>query len=72
MDSFSLIYLIKCKWIYKIKPAHNEVVTRYKDRLVAKGYSQIKEIDYYEALAPVVKHTSLRLILAIASKEHLT
>jgi hypothetical protein len=62
---------IKCKWVFKIKPGHKEVATRYKTRLVAKGYSQRKGIDYKETFAPVVKHVSLRLILAIASKEDL-
>jgi hypothetical protein len=62
---------IKCKWVFKIKPGHNYVAARYKARLVAKGYSQRKGIDYKETFAPVVKHTSLRLILAIASKEDL-
>jgi hypothetical protein len=33
---------IKCKWVFKIKPGHNEVATRYKARLVAKGYSKRK------------------------------
>jgi hypothetical protein len=62
---------IRTKWVLTIKPGHNEVGTRYKARLVAKGYSQRKGIDYNETFAPVVKHTSLRLILAIASKEDL-
>ena len=39
---------IKCKWVFNIKPGHNEVAKGYKARLVAKGYSQRKGIDYKE------------------------
>lgn len=48
--------------------SRNKIQSSY----VAKGYSQIRGIDYNETFAPVVKHTSLWLILAIAtSKEDL-
>jgi hypothetical protein len=62
---------IKSKWVFTIKPGHNEVATWYKARLVAKSYSQRRGIDSNETFAPVVKHTSLWLILAIARQEDL-
>ena len=36
---------------------------RYKVRLVAKGYSQKKGIDYDKIFSHVVRHTSIRLVL---------
>lgn len=58
---------IKNKWVFKIKPGHNDVAQRYKARLVAKGYTQRHGIDYQETYAPVVKYSALRTILAMVA-----
>ena len=41
---------------------------KYKARLVARGFTQIYGIDYYETYAPVARLTSFRLMLALAAR----
>ncbi|KAI5325748.1 hypothetical protein L3X38_034822 [Prunus dulcis] len=59
--------IVGSKWIYKIKRNSDGTVSRYKARLVAQGFSQEAGFDYDETFSPVVRHTTVRLILSLAS-----
>ena len=54
-------------WVYKIKNEGDEKKERYKERLVVKGFSQKKGIDFTEIFSPVVKISSIRVILGLIS-----
>lgn len=61
--------ILGCKWIYKLKEEESSINgIKYKARLVAKGYSQVEGIDFNEIFSPVVKHCSIRLILALVNQ----
>lgn len=60
---------IDCKWIFKTKRNTDGSVHKYKARLVARGFSQRKGIDYKDTYSPVARLDSIRLLLSIVTKE---
>eukprot|EP00253_Pinus_taeda_P032682 PITA_32682 len=59
--------VIGCKWVFKLKWKIDGSIKRYKARLVAKVYSQVEGIEFYEIFLPIVKLVSIRTVLALAS-----
>jgi hypothetical protein len=53
--------------VYKVKHDANGSVSRYKTRLVAKGYAQTYGIDYEETYSPVAKMIIVKAIIAITA-----
>jgi len=42
-------------WVYKIKRRSDGSIERYKERLVARGFTQQGGINYSETFSPVIK-----------------
>ncbi|KAJ7962205.1 Retrovirus-related Pol polyprotein from transposon TNT 1-94 [Quillaja saponaria] len=58
---------IGVKRVFKTKLKENGEVDKYKARLVAKGYKQEYGVDYTEVFAPVARHDTIRLVIALAA-----
>jgi hypothetical protein len=60
--------VVGSKWALRIKRKANGEVDKYKARLVARGFTQVQGVDYFETFSPTAKLSSLRTILSIATR----
>ena len=59
--------VIGLKWVFKIKENKDGSIERYKARNL-----QDYHYDYLETFAPVVRYSSVRMLLAVAASRNLT
>ncbi|MCO5580373.1 hypothetical protein L7F22_034240 [Adiantum nelumboides] len=57
---------MESRWVYKVTHNSDGSVSRYKSRLVGKGYAQTYGIDYEETFALVAKMETIRVVIAVA------
>ncbi|CAL1413512.1 unnamed protein product [Linum trigynum] len=58
---------LKNKWFYKLKTEETSSKTRFRARLVVKGFNQKKGVDFEENFSPMVKLSSIRVVLGLAA-----
>jgi len=60
--------VIGCKWVFRLKRKADGSIDWYKARLVAKGFHQQPGIDYVETYSPVIKPTTVHIVLSCSFK----
>jgi hypothetical protein len=58
-------------WTYRKKTDANGTFTRYRGRLVAKGFSQILGVNYFESFSPVASFVTIRTFFLLRRPRHL-
>ncbi|KAI3693812.1 hypothetical protein L1987_76764 [Smallanthus sonchifolius] len=61
--------VIRCMWLFKHKFHADGTLERHKARLVVNGKSQTVGIDCDETFSPVVKPTTIRTVLSLATSK---
>jgi hypothetical protein len=59
--------ILTAKWVFKRKRDTDNIIQRFRARLVARGFQQRDGIDYGEIFSPVVRYTTLRMLLALCA-----
>ena len=62
--------VIGSRWVFKVKHKANGSVDKFKDRLVAQGFTQRYGVDYFDTYSPVVKPVTVHLVLAVALSQN--
>lgn len=57
--------MVSCRWIFKTKLHADGSIERHKTHLVAKGFSQIHNLDFEDTFNLVVHPATVRIILFI-------
>ena len=55
--------VVGAKLVYAISKTDQNGTEKYKARFVAKGYSQVQDIDYQETFAPTARMSTVRTLL---------
>ncbi|GJZ82753.1 retrovirus-related pol polyprotein from transposon TNT 1-94 [Tanacetum coccineum] len=66
------VFLIKLKWIYKVKTNESGGVLKNKARLIAQGFRQEEGIDFEESFASISRIEAIRIFVANAAHKNMT
>ena len=62
---------VSSKWCFNYKTDKEGNITKLKARLVARGFTQIRDVDYTHSSSPCPSSASVKLILAVANEKRL-
>ncbi|GJQ91454.1 retrovirus-related pol polyprotein from transposon TNT 1-94 [Tanacetum coccineum] len=66
------VFLIKLKWIYKVKTNESSNALKNKARLVAQGFRQEEGIDFEESFALIARIKAIHIFVENAAHKNMT
>lgn len=57
--------VIGSRWVFKVKYKANNEVDKFRARIVAKGFNQVKGVDYTDSYSPVIRQQTVRMLYSI-------
>ena len=63
--------LVSSKWCFDYKTDNEGKITKFKARLVARGFTLIRDVDYTHASSSCPSSASIELVLAVANEKRL-
>lgn len=61
--------IISGKWLFRHKYKADGTLERYKARWVVRGFSQCPGVDFDETFSPVVKSSTIHVVLALVAAQ---
>ena len=62
---------IGSRWVFKVKRKPDGSIDKYKGRIVAQGFSQVRGVHYNEVFASTARMVAMRTVIALAATEDL-
>jgi hypothetical protein len=56
--------VISSRYVFKKKTDENGAISKYKTRIVARGFLQTHGIDFFESFSPTLRMDSKRYLMA--------
>ena len=63
---------IGARWMFLYKTNKDGRIVKMKARLMAEGFSQVQDVDYFQTFAPTPSSASVNILAAVAKEHGLT
>lgn len=64
------MHIVGYKSVFKPKLAVDGSLSHLKAKLVSKGFHQVKRLDYFDTFSPVVRPTTIKLVISLVTTLH--